>query len=236
MMLSNRALAILTSTAALAFALGPFITAFDGFDPNAYPVPQDSPPGQPAGYAFAIWGPIYLWLLASTGIGLLARADDSDWAPSRAPLLISLTIGAIWLPVAEQSPVWATILIWGMLVSALIALRRAPSKDRWLLQAPIGLYAGWLTAASCVSIALLGAGYDIVFGQTVWAAIAIAIALAITITTLRLRLVTPTYAIAVIWALLAIVSQNLAGPTSIAILAGIGAIIVALAHLKTRVT
>ena len=226
-MLSHRAYVILTFTAAVAFAFGPFVVSFDGFDPNAYPIPQDRPPAQPAGYAFSIWGVIYLWLLASTGFGLFARPDDPEWIPTRPPLFISLTIGAIWLPVAELSPIWATILIWVMLISALIALLKTPEKDRWLLRAPIGLYAGWLTAASSVSVALLGAGYGILFGQIIWAVIAIALAFTIAMNIITTRKSHGTYAFAVAWALVAVIVQNLSSAPLIAALAGLGAIAVA---------
>lgn len=232
--MTPRAYAILTFAAALAFALGPFITTFDGFDPNAYPIPQDRPPVQPEGYAFSIWGVIYLWLLVSTGYGLIRRADDTDWISTRPALLVSLVIGAIWLPVAEISPIWATLLIWMMLLTALIALQKSPNRDIWLLQAPIGLYAGWLTAASCVSIGLTGAGYGIVFTEIPWAVISIAIALGIATFVIRQGLHTPTYAIAVIWALIAVVSQNLPGPLLVAAIAGAGALAVATLHFVTK--
>jgi hypothetical protein len=226
-MISYRAYAILVFTAAIAFAGGPFIISFDGFDPNAYPVPQDSPPAQPAGYAFAIWGPIYLWLLASTGFGLFARADDPDWTATRPPLLISLAIGAIWLPVAEVSPIWATVLIWAMLVTALIALLRTPQNDRWLLRAPIGLYAGWLTAASSVSVALLGAGYGVAFSQVTWAVITISIAFVIAMIMILTRKAPGTYVFAVAWALIGLVVQNMTTIPMIAALAAIGAVTLA---------
>jgi len=48
--------AILVLIAALAFAITPFLSPeFGGFDPNLYPMPQDDPPVQPAGWAFSIW-------------------------------------------------------------------------------------------------------------------------------------------------------------------------------------
>ncbi|SMX22405.1 hypothetical protein BOA8489_00501 [Boseongicola aestuarii] len=226
-MLSHRAYVILTFTAAVAFAAGPFVVSFDGFDPNAYPIPQDDPPAQPAGYAFSIWGVIYLWLLASTGFGLFVRPDDPEWIPTRPPLFVSLTIGAIWLPVAELSPIWATILIWAMLISALVALLRTPAKDRWLLRAPIGLYAGWLTAASSVSVALLGAGYGILFGQTVWAIIAIALAFTIAMNIITTRKSPGIFTFAVAWALVAVIVQNASTAPLIAGLAALGAAVLA---------
>ena len=237
-MTTPRTYAILTLLAAIAFALGPFVVPFDGFDPNAYPIPQNDPPAQPKGYAFAIWGPIYLWLLVSTGFGLAKRADDPEWAPVRLPLLISLTIGAMWLSVAEISPVWATILIWAMLISALAALLRTPTKDHALLGAPIGLYAGWLTAASSVSVALLGAGYGVVLGQTGWAIVAITLAFGIATIMAFTRKAGTMYAFAVVWALVAVVLQNIQQAPMVAAYAGVGAAAIAglFIFIKTQPT
>ncbi len=67
--------------------LPPFFTPeFGGFDPNLYPVPQEYPPAQPAGYAFAIWGLIYVWLIAHGAFGLFARAKDPVWDAGRPPV------------------------------------------------------------------------------------------------------------------------------------------------------
>ncbi|MEL6450848.1 MAG: hypothetical protein AAFQ19_06275 [Pseudomonadota bacterium] len=180
-----------------------WVPDFGGFDPDAFPVPQDDPAVQPAGYAFAIWGVIYLWLLASAGFGVIARRDAPDWAPMRPALAVSLVVGAIWLPAAVLSPVLATVLIWAMLIPALVALARAPVLDRaWALW-PIGLYAGWLSAASCVAVGLLLAGFGGV-DETTTALVMIAIAAALAVVVQRRAMGAPTYGIAVIWAFVAI--------------------------------
>ncbi len=52
---------LMTLTLTLAFFAAPFLTEpFSGFRDDQLPVPQSNPPLQPAGYAFAIWGVIYL--------------------------------------------------------------------------------------------------------------------------------------------------------------------------------
>ncbi len=80
--------------------------------------------------------------------------------PPARPLIVSLAIGAIWLAVAVRDPVWASVLIALMLGGALAALFRAPARpDRWLLLAPLAIYAGWLTAATGVSIGILLTGF-----------------------------------------------------------------------------
>ena len=116
---------------------------------------------QPAGYAFAIWGVIYLWLVAGSVFGLMKRRNDLGWQGMRAPLCVSLAIGTVWLPVAVHSALWAAVLIWFMLIPALVALSRAPASDKGWAVLPLGLYAGWLSAASCVALGLVTAGWGL---------------------------------------------------------------------------
>ncbi len=213
----TKAIAVLIAT--LAFVAGAYLVTFTGFAPEHFPVPQVDPPVQPAGYAFAIWGVIFLWLIASGTFGLLRRADARGWQPVRLPLIFSCAIGAIWNAVANQSPVWATVLIWIMLATALLALFRAPAEDRPWLAWPVGLYAGWLTAASSVSIGLMLAGYGVLAADTATlVAIGLAAALSIGVITLTGN---PAFVAAVIWALVALVIKNMAAHPTLAYAAGI---------------
>ena len=139
--------------AALAFAVSPLLSAgFNGFEPGQFPVPQDDPPVQPAGYAFSIWGLIYLWLIAGAAIGFLRHAQAPGWQAMRPALILSLGAGAFWLPLAQVSVLWATALIVFMLITALAALLLAGREDRLWLREPIGLYAGWLTGVQRVEV------------------------------------------------------------------------------------
>lgn len=212
---------------AILFAAMPFFTPFNGFDPDRFPIPQNDPPAQPAGWAFSIWGVIYLWLIASAVFGAFRRIDDPAWAPARPWLLASLAIGVPWLPVAGTSPVAAFVMIWAMQITAVVALYKSPLQDRWLLRAPIGLYAGWLTAASWVSVALNGAGFGLVAGEWVWAIIAICGAFAMTVAVLATFPVVPAFAAAVVWALVAVAVKAASDYVLIAVLAGLGALVIA---------
>ena len=217
----DRMKAVLTMAAAIIFAASPFYAgSFGGFDPNQFPVPQTDPPIVPAGYAFAIWGLIYVYLLVSAGFGLLKRDTHPLWDRVRWPLIASLAVGASWISVAKISPLWATVLIWVMLLTALGALFRAKhAEDRWLLQVPLAIYAGWLTAASFVSIGLVGAGYGVLTDEVGWAWIALVLAL-IAAAFVQLRLgQTPEYGLAICWAMIAISVRNYETFGSFAILA-----------------
>ncbi len=213
--------------AALAFAASPFLTSgFGGFDADQFPVPQVDPPGQPAGYAFGIWGLIYLWLIVGTGFQMLRRKDAEDWVALRLPLLVSLGIGIFWLPVAMISPLWATVLIWAMLAGALSALLRCPARDSGFAAWPVGLYAGWLTAAASVSLALIGAGWGLMSGTTA-ALMALVIALLLSLAMMWQRPSVIGYPVAVIWALIAVAVANWPdGPRSVLLLAAAGAVLI----------
>ncbi len=220
----HASLALLSVVLCLTFAGSTlWVPDFGGFEADQFPIPQNDPPVQPAGYAFAIWGVIYLWLLAGMLFGLWKRADDPDWHAMRAPLCMSLAVGSIWLPVAVQSPVWAAILIWAMLLPALVALFRAPKQDRLWALAPVGLYAGWLSAASCVALGLIATGYGYLDQATAaFGFVFLALVVASAVQNQLKR--GPSYGIAVIWALLAIVVQNLSGQPTVAALAFGGAL------------
>ncbi|MFX0540960.1 hypothetical protein ACEWPM_004410 [Roseovarius sp. S4756] len=218
---------ILVLLAAIGFALSPLLApGFGGFDADQFPIPQIDPPVQPAGYAFGIWGLIYAWLIAGAAYGLWQRRKDADWAAMRVPLLVTLAVGITWLPIAVSSSIWATILIWVMWVFAVWAVLRAPSgtgTDAWLGRAPVALYAGWLTAASSVSLGLMAAGYG-GMDQVLAAIIALLIALGLALLIARQRPDAFGFLAGVIWALIGVCVQNAQdGSMSVLILAAVGA-------------
>ncbi|NNK78542.1 MAG: hypothetical protein HKP40_07505 [Litoreibacter sp.] len=223
--------------AALAFGVAPFITeGFAGFRPDQFPIPQDDAPVQPAGYAFSIWSVIYLWLLLHAVLGAFKFAKSPGWEATRLPMIVSLSIGAVWIKVATLSVIWATVLIWAMLLSALWALFAARNANPgWALRLPVGLYAGWLTAASFVALGLVGAGYGLGsgpgLGQVGWAFLALTGALAVTLIVLS-RTRVWTYGFAAAWGFAGIIVQNLGSSPGVAIAAVAATLLVAGSVLK----
>ena len=129
------------------------------------------------------------------------------------------------------SPVWASVLIWGMLLSALMALFLAPVENVIWGSWPVGLYAGWLSAASCVSLGLLSAGYgwlEPVPAALLFVGMAIVVGGFVQAALGR----TPTYGLAVIWALVAVAVQNFEATPIVAYLAAAGAIVVMVPTLR----
>jgi hypothetical protein len=223
-----RMAAILHLAAAILFAASPLMVGgFNGFAPDQFPVPQDDVPVQPAGYAFSIWGAIYLWLVAGAAYGLFRRSESRDWTAMRWPLTGSLAIGAAWIPAAQTSVPVATAMIWAMWALAVWALLRAGTDDPWWQRAPVALYAGWLTAAASVALGLMLGGYG-VMGVVPAATVSIGLSLVLALAVQHARRDAPLYTVAVIWALTGIIVANVTGgPLQIAMLAGLGASLLA---------
>jgi hypothetical protein len=206
--------ALLTLVFTATFVGSAFFSGFDGFEANQLPIPQVDPPIQPAGYAFAIWGLIYGWLIVSSVFGVWKRATDPAWDVMRKPLIASLVLGTPWLWVATQSAIAATVLIFAMAIAAIMAALRAPSSDGWLARAPVSIYAGWLTAASFVSLGSTSAGYGVLFDQDGWATAGIITALIVAAIIQRKIPQAPGYGLTIIWALVGIVVANGMGATT----------------------
>ena len=199
----------LTAILAVTFAGAPFVSdPFTGFASDMLPIPQDNAPIIPAGYAFSIWGIIYLGLVASGIFGILRHAGDPVWHRARLALIPSLAIGTAWLFIANTSVLWATVTIWIMLLTALMTLYLTPMRDRIWLRAPAGLYAGWLSAASFVSLAVWLAGNFYLYEELTWALILIPCATVLASLVLLTTRRAPEYGIAVTWALIAIAVKN----------------------------
>ncbi|MCL1629786.1 hypothetical protein M3N55_13695 [Roseibaca sp. V10] len=217
----------LLAAATLAFLLSPSLTdPFTGYAPGSFPVEQIDPPVQPAGYAFAIWGVIYIWLGVMAAYAVLRRKGEAGWQSTAVPLALSLGPGAAWLWVAGFAPLTATVLIFWMMGFAILALLRAPATDRWWLQAPVALYAGWLTAAAHVSLGVVLGGYGWLSG-TGAAVLCILLALGVAVVVLWRKPQAPEYGAAVGWALIGIAVDNAGANTTVMTLALVGLAVVA---------
>ncbi len=190
------------------------------------PYPQIDPPVQPAGYTFSIWGLIYAWLTASAIYGVWKRRFDGHWDKVRSPLIGSLAIGTPWLWIAGNSAIWATITIFAMAAFAVMAMFRTPNQDRWWLRAPVAIYAGWLTAASFVSLGSTAAGYGVLFDSMGWAYAAIVMTLIVALTVLWHRPSAVEFGITIVWALIGIIAANITANPTVALIASAGILVV----------
>lgn len=199
-------LAPLVLLLALTFAASPFLSeGFKGFTPGQFPVVADRWPVQPVGWAFSIWGAIYLWLVAGSVWGLIRARTAPDWQEMRLPLALSLGIGSFWIAVANLQPVLATVMLIFMAATALAAFLRAPA-GLWAA-GPVGLYAGWLTAACGVAVAIVLGGQGVMSGQAA-ALLVLPGVIAVALAVVWARPEVLSYALAVGWALVGVIVAN----------------------------
>ncbi|WP_293573238.1 tryptophan-rich sensory protein [Phaeobacter sp.] len=234
--MSHRIAAYLAFVLAVAFAAAPILTEpFMGYREDQLPFYQSDPVIQPAGWAFGIWGVIYLWLIAGTAYGARAKPDDPDWTAMRRPLVISLGLGVLWLWAANTSPVLATVMIVVMAGTAIAATIRGGKLPQALGLGPVGLYAGWLTAATAVSLSIVVPGYGLL-GPMTSGLIALTGALIVALWVLARAPNAISYAVGVCWALFGIViDQWSSGNWIVLLMAGLGLCLIALRSTLMRV-
>lgn len=195
-----------------------------------------------AGFAFAIWGVIYLWLLVYAVRQALPQTGESQLVQRLGwPSVVALLAIGWWVVAAAFDQEMATIvLIFGALAALLVpllahagAIRALPraDRDRWLTIWPLTLLAGWLTIAAPLNLITVATGNDALpaeLSPTGWAIVAIVIVTAVALgVTQRLR--TLAYGLPIAWGLLgAFVAEQARNPVvayaalaaSVAILVG----------------
>ncbi|WP_291298174.1 hypothetical protein [Elioraea sp.] len=185
-------------------------------------------PATPAGYAFSIWGPIFAWCLVYAIWQALPRQADDPLARRAGWLFAGAMAGdALWAAAFQAgAPVWLTAIILAaiaaMAIGALFQVEAWPGPARpgqvWFLIAPLGLLAGWVSAAAFVNLgsALSEAGLtSLRDGGGAAAPALVAAATAVALAVIARARPFPTYAIAVIWALVAILARNGGNATGI---------------------
>jgi translocator protein len=125
----------------------------------------------PAGYVFAIWGLIYIALIAYS-VGQFLKPLATDPLPDSLawPLIVSNVANAVWLLLWQSLNIYWTVPVMLVLLASLIIAYRIARKDRpdspsalerWAVRAPLGLYLGWVSVATIanVSAALYAANW-----------------------------------------------------------------------------
>eukprot|EP00434_Breviolum_minutum_P010256 symbB.v1.2.009050.t1/scaffold569.1/size186053/19 len=168
----------------------------------------------PAGYAFAIWGPIFIW----EGIFAVAQMF-----PSLSTSKVVETVTPWWncaclfqigwtLFFAQDRIQGALVCMLGILVSLLTLILRTDYlpeisiKEYFLLRAPFSLHCGWIIAASAVNINVM-ADYNMSSQETMlmFAMVCLAgIAVIVALFTVAAPRADPLIGLVAAWALLGI--------------------------------
>lgn len=122
----------------------------------------------PAGYAFSIWGIIFLGLLIfAVYQALPAQAANRRFRAAGPWIILNAVCNAIWSPIFNQEWIGVALLvILVMFFSLLMVIEKleinprtdtpdpAPARETWLARIPFLIYFGWLTVATILNITL----------------------------------------------------------------------------------
>ena len=111
------------------------------------------------GYAFAIWGLIYIGLITfSVYQALPAQRDNAAIACAAQWLIGACFLQMVWVYAFLLSRFWLSVILMfgivGCLVMGYLSTRtlKPTRAHRWLVQAPISVYFGWITVAAVVNV------------------------------------------------------------------------------------
>lgn len=180
-----------------------------------------------AGYAFSIWGVIYLGLLIYAVRQVLPQTGESDLIHRLGwPSVVAFLGIGLWIVASAADWEAATlVLIFGSLLALLIPLLLNArtirtlgrmERDRWMTAWPLTLLAGWLTVASPLNLLTVATGNGALpaaLPPLGWAlAAVVAVVIVALLVTWRLRLM--AYSIPVAWGLLGVfVAEQERNPT-----------------------
>lgn len=168
----------------------------------------------PAGWAFAIWTPIYLGFLAFAVFQAIpSQRENPRLAKARPWVLASAALNAAWLlsvwaeRYALTVPIIALMLVVSLRVHEALEIRTSSVSgvERWI-RAGFSLYAGWLTVATVANVSSVLARYGwegFGWSNTLWGALMVVVATAIGLLA-RHALHDRIYGAVFIWAFIAI--------------------------------
>lgn len=169
------------------------------------------------GWAFAIWGVIYLGLVIYAVRQVLPQTGESDLIHAFGwPSALAFAGIGLWIVAAAFDWEVATIvLIFGALSVLLIPLLTnakrirglaLADRDRWMTVWPLSLLAGWLTIAAPVNLITVATGngdLPAVLSPTLWGIVAVVAVSAVAVgVTWRIR--TIAYGLPVSWGLVGV--------------------------------
>ncbi len=191
----------------------------------------------PAGYAFAIWGLIYLLLILFVGyqwFAWLKRNDDRELQQTGLWLSLANLANGFWIVAWLNESIGISVLLMlVLLISLLVLVVRlrleiwdAPLRIIAFVWWPIVIYLGWIVVAAVANVAawLVSMGWHGGFmGASNWTILLIAAATMIYVALVWFRNMREA-ALVGIWALIAIAVRQWQTHDEIVIVASIGAV------------
>ena len=176
----------------------------------------------PAGYAFSIWGLIYLLMLGFviyTGRSIFTKdkteadgfVENIGWW-----FVISCVANCLWIVTwlygyTGLSVVILAVLLVALLIILLTALQyKRNAAEKWLINIPFQIYSGWISVALIAAAAswLQKIGWDgWGLSEVTWTVIMISVAVLVHLYMTWIKNA-PVFALVAVWALVAIAVSN----------------------------
>lgn len=180
----------------------------------------------PAPYAFAIWAPIYLGLIAFPIYQLIIKREShTNWIPLRGWYAANVVANGLWLAAASYDWQWVCVGIIAFMLISLFRINQllggiitsGTSVNYWLERLVFSLYFAWITLATVLNVAsaLHFYGWD-GFGvsEVNWTIIMVVVAALIAGYTSR-RYRDVAYAGVVVWAFVALAVKHFGAGTQV---------------------
>ena len=182
----------------------------------------------PANYAFTIWSLIYL-LLCIFSFYQLKQAAKEKLADIRPLFILSCFLNCLWIYLWHLEFITVCFLVilalaFNLLYIVYLASFKNSAADLWFVRFPFGIYAGWVSAATLVNLAIVLNFYGILgLAPGIISSILILTAGVLSIAA-RVLLKDYFFPLSIAWALTAIAIANSAN-TVVTVSAAIGVVI-----------
>jgi len=189
----------------------------------------------PAGYVFAIWGVIYLLLLAFTVYQASPKRRGAQFLGKIGYLFgISCAANVVWIFLWHYELLFPSLIAMFALLGSLIMIYLRldigrddpPREERLYVHLPFSVYLGWITVAPIANVvaALVSINWDgFGLGEVTWTMALIVVAVILTLLNIQTR-GDIGYTLVIVWALGGIIVKQMA-IQGIVTTAGLGIIV-----------
>ncbi|MFP2996730.1 hypothetical protein ABN763_12505 [Spongiivirga sp. MCCC 1A20706] len=191
-----------------------------GFNPVGEEGGYGAPLVVPSGYAFTIWAPIYLFLIAFPIYQYFKKAKESNhWNTLRNWYSINVLANGFWLVGAAYEWLWITVFLIVILLISLYQInvlllniwKSGYTINFFAERVGFRIYFGWITLATALNISAALKFYEwdgFGLSETNWSLIILSVAATLAgLTFWKFRSV--TYALVVIWAFGGLVHKHI---------------------------
>lgn len=176
----------------------------------------------PEGYAFSIWGVIYLTLAIFTVFQFFNGKEVRFYKLIWPYFMINVAANCLWLVAFQNDWLVLSLALMAVILISLISIfrifyrvkRSIGTTQRYFFHVPFGLYFGWVSLAAVVNTAVVLTSFNLPFfanNEGLFALIAIAVAAALAL----IMVISQNdyiYGFAVLWGLVAIYVKQMDEP------------------------